>query len=216
MKRLALNLAFGLAAAACAAPASAATESCTLHVTGAKPRPFKPNFMIKVKGPIANPDDPTTSAYQYNPVTRALALSDAELRTLFPAGVDVTIVREAQGITKDALTKAKGPIFASPGACHAELFVSDVVGVIPPGPSNPYGLVGMLLAGRARLELIFTYRRFDAGKERPLIVSDRESGRITEGAMTASGATLADAMSAATSKAFAGFAERVARQAKHD
>lgn len=204
-------------AAASAAPAlaqtPAATQSCTLHVTGAKPRPFKPSAFVRVKGPLPNPDDPATSAYQYNPVTRAMALGDAELRTLFPATTEVEIVRHPEGMTKAALTSARGVIFQRRNPCHAELILSDLAGVFTStARSHPYGVVGSLLAGGDRIELIFTLRRFEASRDGPLKISSREDASLPYPDPAAPPASLAEALTRATSKAFADFKEKAARK----
>ncbi|HYD39023.1 MAG TPA: hypothetical protein VEA60_15500 [Allosphingosinicella sp.] len=206
-----------LGAVPAAAPAwaegAAVGEGCVLHVSGAKPRPFRSSAFVKVKGPLPDPDDPGTSAYQYNPFTRARALTDAELRSLFPAGTAVEIVRHDRGLTKDGLVAAQGVLFPRRSGCHAELIVSDVVGVFPTG-SHPYGLIGTLLAGGNRVELIFTFRRFEPGKAVPRKISDRESGRLPRPEATAPLAALGEALTAATSEAFAKFARRVVRDGK--
>jgi hypothetical protein len=208
-----LALALGVAFSASPARAETTGQGCTLHVTGAKPRPFKPSIFVKVKGPLPNPDDPSTKAYQYNPVTRAMALGDAELRKLFPAAADLDIVRHPQGMMKAELNAARGPLFPRQKPCHAELIVSDVVGVFPSTAprGHPYGMVGELLAGGDRIELIFTLRLFDPGKDRPLKISSREDGSLPYDP-AASRVALAGAVTAATSKAFADFAETVARR----
>jgi hypothetical protein len=205
-------------AGVCAPPAlaqpPAAKQSCTLHVTGAKPRPFKPSIFVKVKGPLPNPDDPSTAAYQYNPVTRALALTDDELRTLFPATTELEIVRHPEGMTKAGLSAAQGAIFPRRNGCHAELILSDVVAVFPSTARgrNPYGMVGSVLAGGDRIEIIFTFRRFDPGRDRPVKIAHREDGHLDYPGPALSSAALADAVSKATSKAFADFAESVGAQ----
>ena len=211
-----LALALGVGASPALAEAPAAKPGCILHVTGAKPRPFKPSMFVKVKGPLPNPDDPSTAAYQYNPVTRAMALTDAELRTLFPATTGVEIVRHPEGMTKAALSAARGVIFPRQSACHAELIVSDVVAVFPStAPSgHPHGVVGSLLAGGDRIELIFTFRRFDSGQDRPSKIAHREDGHLDYPDPATSTAVLADAVSRATSKAFADFVESAGRQGK--
>jgi hypothetical protein len=168
---------------------------------------------MKVKGPPPNLDDPASRAYQYNPVTRALALTDAELRTLFPPNAQVEIVRHKEGLTKDGLKAARGVLFPRQSPCHLELIVSDVVAIFP----NPReaaaraGLIGSLLVGGNRVELIFTFRRFDPGKERPQTFSDREGGRLTTGDPAAPPAVLAEALTAGTSAAFAKFAANLAK-----
>jgi hypothetical protein len=73
-------------------------------------------------------------------------------------------------------------------------------------------VAALLLAGGDRLELIFTLRRFEAGKDRPLKISHREDGHLAYPDPAASTAVLAEAMSAATSKAFADFAESAGQQ----
>lgn len=210
---LALAVGGAISAPPARAQGPAATQRCTLHVTGAKPRPFKRSMFVRVKGPLPNPDDPATSAYQYNPATRAMALTDAELRSLFPATTELEIVRHPEGMTKAALNSATGVIYPRRSVCHAELIVSDVVGVFPSTASaDRLGLVGSLLAGGDRIELIFTFRRFDAGKDRPLKTSSREDGSLAYPDPAAPTAVLAEAITRATSKAFADFAGTVARR----
>jgi hypothetical protein len=189
--------------------------TCVLHVAGTvPPPPMRPNAFIRVQGPVEDPNDPSTRAYQYNPITRALGLSDSELRTLLPSATDVAIVRHPEGLARDRDKRARAPLYPRNGQCHAELIVSDVVGVFGE-EARPLGLLQALLVGGNRLEAIFTFRRFDGSEGRPAIVSSREDGRLPAPVSSGSGAAaITAAMAAATSEAFSDFAGNVARRAR--
>ena len=206
----------GLAVAAqpVAAPQPDRSGICVLHVTGTvPPPPMRPNAFVRVQGPVEDPNDPSTRAYQYNPITRALGLSDAELRTLLPAASEVAIVRHPEGLARDRNKRARAPLYPASGQCHAELIVSDVVGVFG-AEARPLGLLQALLVGGNRLEAIFTFRRFD-GAGRPVIVSGREDGQLPAPVTSSSNAAaITAAMAAATSEAFSDFAGNVARRTR--
>lgn len=203
-----------------AQPASAqepdSSAACILHVTGTvPPPPPRPSLFVRVQGTPQNPNDPTTRAYQYNPITRALALSDSELRTLFPSGTAVEIVRHREGLARNMDKRARTPLFPHHGHCHAELIVSDVVGVFGKEARSAVGLLAALLAGGNRLEAIFTFRRFDAGRPRPAMTSSRHAGRIPAPVSSGSdAAAVSGALAAATSEAFSNFAERIAQRTR--
>ncbi|HEX8669942.1 MAG TPA: hypothetical protein VF727_16365 [Allosphingosinicella sp.] len=202
-----------LAAALVAAPARAAlpaTGGCVLHVSGAKPPPLRSTIFMKVKGPPPNMDDPATKAFQYNPVTRALTLTDAELKTLFPADLPVKIVRHNEGLTKAGLKAARGLLFPRQSACHAELILSDVFAIFPnrAEASSRAGPIGALLVGGQRVEIIFTFRRFEGTGERPLTIRHRRSGRLPSGDPAAPLQEVAEGLKVGTSAAFAEFVNK--------
>jgi hypothetical protein len=211
----------GLVAVGCAfvaQPVAAQPNSggaCVLHVTGIAPPPpgsIRPNAFIHVEN-LGDPNDPLTRAYQYNSITRALALSDSELRTLLPSAAEVAVVRHPEGLARDTDRRVRTPLYPRNGQCHAELIVSDVVGVFV-GNARPAGLLQALLVGGNRLEMIFTFRRFDGDDGRPFIASIRQDGRLPALASGADAAALTEATASATRQGFLDFSGDVARRTR--
>lgn len=186
LRKLAAAGACALAAVAFPASAQDASSAqdgagapCELHVWGAGRPHFKmPARLLAMQDPAEmDLSNPLSNASLYNTVNRARALPDAQLRRLFPAGRDVTIIRHDEMIDLDAtpiksLTTRLAP---SPASCYADLVNANNYGIFP----NPdfQGLLIEAIKGGNRLVMdLWLFDRSTPGA--PLVLHKRNDGPI--------------------------------------
>lgn len=166
-----LAAAFLLAPSAGAAPAAGeaaqpAGATCELHVWGAGRPNFRPrsNAFVKIDQSQLDRSNPLSAASLYDPVNRAEALSDEELRKLLPTGGEVVVVRHETiiDIDRTPLKSLSGRLQPGRAACYADLILGNLYAILPnPGAAwERFGLIGGLLTGSDRLVIEFWLRDF--------------------------------------------------------
>lgn len=153
--------------------AQSAGPVCELHLWGSG----RPNFVLPARV-LRNVDpasidrsNPNATVNTLNTVNRVVALPDAELAALMPAGAQVTVVRHETMIDTDAtpLDKIAGRLAASDAPCYADLILSGSYAIFPSTRLRDAAWAGRGLAGEAviaalagddRLVLEFRLRDF--------------------------------------------------------
>jgi hypothetical protein len=119
-------------------PVAAQTPSdaeCELHVWGGgyPNRVLKSNAFVKVMVEQADPNDPLSNAFLYNPKNRLQAWSDASLSKLFPGAGSVKIIRHDSVIDfeKVNLKKLAGRLSESSASCYGDVVIANIYGIFP-------------------------------------------------------------------------------------
>lgn len=169
--------------AAGAAPA-AAGETCELHVWGAGRPNFRPrsNAFVKVDQSQLDRSNPLSAASLYDSVNRAKALSDEDLRKLFPSAGQVVVVRHEPIIDIDQrpLKSLSGRLQPGAPGCYADLVLGTLYAIFP-NPAAAWergGLIGGLLAGSDRLVIEFWLRDFSGPGAVPRVYKNKNDSPL--------------------------------------
>ena len=128
-------------------------QTCELHVSGAGWPSRVPTLASFRELKEREARDPLSPFNVYGTVYRAHNLDDKLLKRLLPNSVNITIVRhiEMHDLDKTPLSGVHSALYSSTSECYADLVIEKIYGVFPNAGRNPYGLVGVLLAGNSRL-----------------------------------------------------------------
>lgn len=167
-----------------AANSVGAGDRCEIHVwvAGRPNSKALAKLMRRVDPAELDLSNPLSTSSLFGPLSRAKALSEADLGKLLPNAGAVTIVRhdELVDLDKAPLGKLTGRLAPSSAPCYADLIIGKLYALFPnPGAAwERAGVVGAALAGSDRLVIEFWLRDFSASADQPRVYKKKNDSPL--------------------------------------